>query len=256
MTQKIEEEQVRDTADIDNTQWPLNRDREPNSDLSYAQFGPRSLSSSYDFHAGIDLPADRGTLVYPVLPGEIVETDHWTGSGSAGNTDTVKHADTLATSYLHLNDIHVDVGDWVNQDDRVGTVGSTGASYNHLHLGYFENLPNPNRRDERYSKNPLEILPHYKPEEIPFTFKEGVVTLNMPLQSMTANSVELFGEKKRREADYYDIIAKGWNDRKEQVQFGLYFNADRRSDDHQRFNLFVTPQNMDFIPNRIIVKRL
>lgn len=78
----------------------------------------------------------------------------------------------------------------------------------------------------------------------------------MPLQSMTANSVELFSEEKRREADYYDIIAKGWNDRKEQVQFRLYFNGDRRSDDHQRFNLFVTPQNMDFIPNRIIVKRL
>lgn len=123
MTQEIEEEQVRDTVDIDNTQWPLNRDREPNSDLSYAQFGPRSLPSGYDFHAGIDLPADRGTLVYPVLPGEIVGTDHWTGSGSAGNAVTVKHADTLATSYLHLNDIHVDVGDWVNQDDRVGTVG-------------------------------------------------------------------------------------------------------------------------------------
>lgn len=248
------EDQVRDTVDINMAQWPLNRDREPNSDLSYAQFGPRHLPSGYDFHAGIDLPADKGTPVYPVLPGEIVEVDPWTGSGSAGNAITIKHADTLATSYLHLNEINVDVGDWVNLDDRVGTVGSTGASYNHLHLGYFENLPNPNQRDERYSKNPLEILTYNEPDEIPSTFEKGVFTLNMTLQNMTANSVELIGEEERRKADYYDIVAKGWSERKEQVQFGLYFNVDRRSDDHQRFNLYISPQNMDFIPHRIVVK--
>lgn len=249
------EEQVRDTVDLDNAQWPISQDREPNSDLSYAQFGPRHLPSGYDFHAGIDLPADRGTPVYPVLPGEVVETDHWTGSGSAGNAVTVKHADTLATSYLHLDDIFVEVGDWVNQGDMVGSVGSTGASYNHLHLGYFENLPNPDQRDERYSKNPLEILPYDETEEIYYTFpEEGIITLNMPLQSMTANSIELIGEGESRKADYYDIVAKGWSDRKEKVQFGLYFDADRRTDDHQGFNLFVGPQGMDFTPKRIIVK--
>ncbi len=249
------EEQVRDTVDVNNAQWPISQDREQNSDLSYAQFGPRHLPSGYDFHAGIDLPADRGTPVYPVLPGEVVETDHWTGSGSAGNAITVKHADTLATSYLHLDDISVDVGDWVNQGDMIGRVGSTGASYNHLHLGFFENLPNPNQRDERYSKNPLEILPYDQSEEIHYTFSEqGIVTLNMPLQSMTTNSIELIGEEESRKADYYDIVAKGWSDRKEKVQFELYFDVDRRTDDHQRFNLFVGPQNMDFTPKRIIVQ--
>ena len=249
-------EQVREEVDIANAQWPISRNRELNSDLSYAQYGPRSLPRGYDFHAGIDLPASRGTPVYPVLPGEVVETDHWSGTGSgAGNAVTVKHADTLATSYLHLDRIDVSVGDWVNSDDPVGTVGSTGASYNHLHLGYFVNLPNPNRRDERYSKNPLEILPTEEPGNIPFTFSEsGFIILDMPLQSMTANSVELIGDGESRYADYYEVVARGWNDRKERVQFGILFDAERRTEDHQRFNLILNPENMDFLPNRVVIR--
>ncbi|TVR30831.1 MAG: M23 family metallopeptidase [Balneolaceae bacterium] len=249
-------EQVKEEVDIANAQWPISRDQEPNSDLSYAQYGPRSLPSGYDFHAGIDLPSPRGTPVYPVLPGEVVETDHWNGTGSgAGNAVTVKHADTLATSYLHLDRIDVNVGDWVNSDDPVGTVGSTGASYNHLHLGYFVNLPNPNRRDERYSKNPLEILPTEEPGDIPITFSEsGFVILDMPLQAMTANSVELIGDDESRKADYYEVVARGWTDRKERVQFGIRFDAERRTEDHMRFNLIVNPANMDFTPRRIIIR--
>lgn len=257
-TDEFEEpdEQVRETVDIANAQWPIQRSQEPNSDLSYAQFGPRSLPSGYDFHAGIDLPASQGTNVYPVLPGEVVETDHWSGSGSgAGNSVTVKHSDTLATSYLHLHSISVEVGDWINSYDVVGTVGSTGASYNHLHLGYFVNLPDPNRRDERYSRNPLEILPHEVPGYIPAEFAEsGVIRLDMPLQSMTANSVELFGDDEYRKADYYDIVARGWNDRKEQLQNGIFFNADRRHDEHQRFMMYVNPERMEFKPDRIVIR--
>ncbi len=251
-----ETEQVRETVDIENAQWPISRDQQPNSDLSYAQYGPRSLPSGYDFHAGIDLPASQGTNVYPVLPGEVVETDHYSGSGTgAGNAVTVKHSDSLATSYLHLHSISVQVGDWVNSDDVVGTVGSTGASYNHLHLGYFVNLSNPNRRDERYSKNPLEILPHDEPGEIPAEFTEsGIIRLDMPLQSMTANSVELFKDDEHRKADYYDIVARGWTDRKEQLQNGIYFNADRRHDEHQRFMMYVNPEGREFTPDRIVIR--
>ncbi|MCC5913862.1 MAG: M23 family metallopeptidase [Balneolaceae bacterium] len=250
------EEQVRETVEIENAQWPLSRSQQPNNDLSYAQFGPRSLPSGYDFHAGIDLPGDRGTSVYPVLPGEVVETDHWSGSGTgAGNAVTVKHSDSLATSYLHLNSISVSVGDWVNSDDVVGTVGSTGASYPHLHLGFFVELPNPNSRDERYSKNPLEILPHDEPGDIPVTFSDnGPVTLDLPLQSMTINSIELIGERESRKADYYDIVARGWTDRKEQVQDGIHFSAERRTEDHLRFNLHVNSAGSDFLPERIILR--
>ncbi len=241
---------------VSDAQWPLSRNQQLNSDISYAQYGPRFLPSGYDFHAGIDLYAPEGTIVYPVLPGEVVQLAEWDGTSTgAGNAITIKHSDSLATSYLHLHTMHVKVGDRVGLNDVVGTVGSTGATYPHLHLGYFVQLPNPNVRDERYSRNPLEILPYRDPGEIPYTFMEsGEIVLDLPLQSMTVNSVELIGGNESRKADYYDIVAKGWSARKEQVQFGIHFDAARRTSDHMRFDLTVKPENMDFIPERIILR--
>lgn len=244
------------TVDPSSAQWPLSGDRELNSDISYAQYGPRFLPGGYDFHAGIDLYAPTGTNVYPVLPGEVVQRAEWDGqSTGAGNAITIKHSDSLATSYLHLHTINVNVGDRVGLNDVVGTVGATGASYPHLHLGYFVELPNPDVRDERYSRNPLELLPYRNPGEIPYTFKEsGEIVLDLPLQSMTVNSVELIAGNESRKADYYDIVAKGWTLRKQQVQYGIHFDAARRTADHMRFELTVKPANMDFNPERIILR--
>ena len=241
---------------VSDAQWPLSGNQELNSDISYAQYGPRSLPSGYDFHAGIDLYAPTGTNVYPVLPGEVVQRAEWDGqSTGAGNAITIKHSDSLASSYLHLHTINVRVGERVGLNDIVGTVGATGATYPHLHLGYFVELANPNIRDERYSRNPLEILPHSEPGEIPYTFMEsGEIILDLPLQSMTVNSVELIGGNQSRKADYYDIVARGWTARKVQVQYGIHFDAARRTADHMRFELTVKPENMDFIPERIILR--
>ncbi len=244
------------TLDISEAQWPLSRDQQPNSDISYAQYGPRFLPGGYDFHAGIDLYAPIGTNIYPVLPGEVVQRAEWDGqSTGAGNAITIKHSDSLATSYLHLHTIDVRIGERVGLEDVIGTVGETGATYPHLHLGYFVELPNPDVRDERFSRNPLEILPYSDPGEIPYTFMQsGEIVLDLPLQSMTVNSVELIAGDQSRKADYYDIVARGWTPRKEQVQFGIHFEAARRTPDHMRFNLTVKPANMDFIPERIILR--
>ena len=241
---------------VSEAQWPLSRDQQLNSDISYAQYGPRFLPSGYDFHAGIDLYAPTGTMVYPMLPGEVVQRAEWDGqSTGAGNAITIRHSDSLATSYLHLHTINVNVGDRVGLDDVVGTVGATGASYPHLHLGYFVELPNPDVRDERYSRNPLELLPYRDPGEIPYSFREsGEIVLDLSLQSMTVNSVELIAGSESRKADYYDIVAKGWTLRKQQVQFGIHFDAARRTTDHMRFDLTVKPENMEFIPERIILR--
>lgn len=246
------------TISLDDAQWPLSKDRELNSDISYAQFGPRSLPSGYDFHAGIDLAAPTGTNVYPVLPGEVVEVDEWDGTSTgAGNAITIKHSDSLATSYLHLEDMLVTVGEQVSMDDVIATVGATGASYPHLHLGYFVELPNPNSRDERYSKNPLEILPYDDSQTINYDFRQGgEIVLDMPVQSMTATSIELIGagENETLKADYYNIVSRGWTPRKDPVQNGIRFDAARRTSDHMRFDLTVKPLNMGFIPQRVIVK--
>ncbi|MEX0610019.1 MAG: M23 family metallopeptidase [Balneolaceae bacterium] len=247
-------EQVDDSKEV---QWPISKNSNNNSDISYAQYGPRSLPSGYDFHAGIDLPAETGALVYPVLPGEVVQTNEWNGTSTgAGTSITVKHSDTLASSYLHLHSIEVEVGDWVDKDDVIATVGSSGASYSHLHLGYFVDLPNPDSRDERYSKNPLEILPHSAPGEISYTFKDnGEIVLDMPLQSMTANSIDLISsDGESLKADYYEIVSLGSTQRDQQVQSGIHFSAERRSSDHMRFNLTVKAQDHNFVTEQIIIR--
>lgn len=75
----------------------------------------------------------------------------------------------------------------------------------------------------------------------------------MPLQSMTANSIELSGENESRTANYYDIVSLGSSQRDDQAQSGIFFNADRRTEDHQRFNLHVNPESMDFKPEHILI---
>ncbi|HED24673.1 MAG TPA: M23 family metallopeptidase, partial [Firmicutes bacterium] len=82
-------------------------------------------------HAGIDIAADEGTPVVAVNRG-IVRLAEFLLSG--GNTVIVDHGMGLSSSYLHLEEIHVEVGQTVECGEPVGTVGMTGyATGPHLH---------------------------------------------------------------------------------------------------------------------------
>ncbi|HSH46023.1 MAG TPA: M23 family metallopeptidase, partial [Longimicrobiales bacterium] len=130
--------------------WPLAGTPEADADSVHSPFGPRALPGGYDFHAGIDLPAPRGTPVRTVLAGEVIDVAPWNGSSSAGNRVNVRHESGHVTAYLHLDSITVTEGQWLERGDQLGTVGSTGATYNHLHLGYFRTI-NFTSIDERQS---------------------------------------------------------------------------------------------------------
>lgn len=86
-------------------------------------------------HQGIDIATDKGTPVYATNEGEVVfaEEKWW-----RGKTITIKHIQdgkTIYTSYSHLSEILVKVGNMVTENTIIGKVGSTGNStWPHLHF--------------------------------------------------------------------------------------------------------------------------
>ena len=84
------------------------------------------------FHAGVDLPAAKGTPVVSVAPGRVLEAGE---SGGYGLQVTVEHADGWTSRYAHLSKIEVRPGDRIPRGARLGRVGSSGRSTGpHLHF--------------------------------------------------------------------------------------------------------------------------
>jgi len=93
-------------------------------------------------HAGADFAAPRGTPVHVVSDGVVKFAGRQNGYG---NVVYVKHQDgRYTTVYGHLSRIDVKVGQTVKQNQKVGTVGSTGiATGPHLHFEYRDNGGTP-----------------------------------------------------------------------------------------------------------------
>lgn len=99
-----------------------------------SSFGIRRDPFSHEakFHKGIDLAAPEGTRIVPALQGKVVYAGYM---GGYGNTVVVQHSGKLQTRYGHLGSIAVKIGDIVDSQDILGTVGSTGRSTGpHLHF--------------------------------------------------------------------------------------------------------------------------
>ena len=116
------------------------------------------LSSSYgnrrdpfdggaDFHAGLDIAADRGTPVHATADG-IVSTAGY--NGNYGNSVLIDHGYGISTRFGHLSSFVVGAGQPVKRGEVIGFVGSTGrATSAHLH---YEILLNGQ------AINPLRLL--------------------------------------------------------------------------------------------------
>ncbi|MGF1515884.1 MAG: M23 family metallopeptidase [Elainellaceae cyanobacterium] len=85
------------------------------------------------FHAGVDFGAPLGTPVHASLSGYVETSDYLSGYGF-----TVVLEDSSGRErhlYAHLADLGVRPGQWVNQGQVIGWVGSTGNSTGpHLHF--------------------------------------------------------------------------------------------------------------------------
>jgi murein DD-endopeptidase MepM/ murein hydrolase activator NlpD len=110
------------------------------------------VSGGSDFHAGLDIAADRGQPVYATAAGTVTHVGY---QGGYGNLISVDHGFGLQTRYGHLLDYVVKNGANVQRGDIIGHVGNTGRSTGyHLH---YEVLANGKLL------NPLRLLSQEKP---------------------------------------------------------------------------------------------
>ncbi len=84
-------------------------------------------------HSGADLRATTGTPIYAANRGRVVLAKDLFFSGNAVFID---HGYGLFTTYLHLSQIDVAVGEMVEQGQQLGLAGATGrVTGAHLHWG-------------------------------------------------------------------------------------------------------------------------
>ncbi|CEA09170.1 Murein DD-endopeptidase MepM [Arthrobacter saudimassiliensis] len=98
-----------------------------------SNFGWRNIFGS-EFHTGTDFSAVTGTPVKAARAGTVVYA-HWHYEGGGGLRIVIDHGDGFTSTYNHLSAIDVSEGQWVDFNQHIGAVGSTGNSTGpHLHF--------------------------------------------------------------------------------------------------------------------------
>lgn len=121
------------------------------------------------FHTGTDLGAEQGTPVVAVLAGRVAIAD-WLGG--YGITVVLAHEKNKSESlYGHLSEIFVKPGEWVQQGEVIGRVGSTGMSTGpHLHFEMRELTKDgwvTKSADEKITVGLSELLRVLKIDKLP-----------------------------------------------------------------------------------------
>jgi murein DD-endopeptidase MepM/ murein hydrolase activator NlpD len=110
------------------------------------------ITGGDDFHAGLDIAAEKGQPVYVTAAGTITHIGY---QGGYGNLIVVDHGFGLQTRYGHLLNYAVKKGAKVKRGDVIGHVGNSGRSTGfHLH---YEVLANGKLL------NPLQLLTKQQP---------------------------------------------------------------------------------------------
>ena len=86
-------------------------------------------------HLALDIAAAEGTKIIAPSPGKVILVGDFFYSG---NYLIIDHGFGLLSSYSHMSKIHVNAGDYLNQGDIIGEVGSTGrVTGPHLHWSVY-----------------------------------------------------------------------------------------------------------------------
>jgi murein DD-endopeptidase MepM/ murein hydrolase activator NlpD len=88
-------------------------------------FRRHPVFGTHEMHTGIDIGAPLGTPVVSARAGKVLAAD-W--EGGYGKLVRIDHGDGLTTTYSHLSQIAVRVGQVLDPGDLIGYVGNTGFS--------------------------------------------------------------------------------------------------------------------------------
>lgn len=88
------------------------------------------------YHQGIDIGASYGTPIYACASGRVTLAEYY---GGYGNCVMIAHDSGYTTLYGHQSELKCYEGQWVEQGQVIGYVGSTGASTGpHIHLSFID----------------------------------------------------------------------------------------------------------------------
>jgi murein DD-endopeptidase MepM/ murein hydrolase activator NlpD len=95
-------------------------------------YGNRIINNDTSFHVGTDFSALMGTPVIASAAGQVVFAKYDDGYGNCIRIDS---NNGVVSTYAHLKEIRVTLGQQIEQGDLIGSVGSTGNSTGpHLHF--------------------------------------------------------------------------------------------------------------------------
>ncbi len=86
-------------------------------------------------HNGMDIGVPYGTPIVAAESGQVLSAEyHW----SWGNNVLIWHNGSFSTRYAHMSSMAVSPGEYVEKEQVIGYVGSTGYSFgNHLHFEVY-----------------------------------------------------------------------------------------------------------------------
>ncbi len=95
------------------------------------------ITGNYSFHNGVDLAVSQGTAIYASRSGYVTTAVY---NYAYGYYVTINHMDGFSTLYAHMTHYIVSPGQYVEQGQVIGYVGSTGYSTGpHLHFTIYLN---------------------------------------------------------------------------------------------------------------------
>ena len=98
---------------------------------------PYGEQRPYGRHPGIDFMVDVGTPVIAPADGKVTEVRSFDGPRpwQGGWVVQLTHAEDFHSAFLHLTELHVEMGKLLKRGQLIGLSGASNSGHAHLHFG-------------------------------------------------------------------------------------------------------------------------